>query len=271
MVYRYSLMKRIIEFIYFSITILLSLQAKKIIAQQIVMHKEQQIAPVQELTALASSTKAAHLARFFKTSKGEYGEGDLFLGITVPQQRIVAKRWYLLEWHKLNQMIQSPYHEVRLTALMIIVERYLKKIEQQTCVEFYLKHLHYINNWDLVDLSCYKLLGDWLKNRDRSLLYELAQSNQLWHQRIAMVSCMAFIRTNDFEDTFRIAQLLIAHPHDLIHKAVGWLLREVGKRDKSKLIDFLALHYTTMPRTMLRYAIERFPQEERIAYLKSKI
>ena len=196
------------------------------------------------LAKLGNQEKAAHLSQFFKTGRGEYGEGDLFLGVTVPEQRAVAKQYEQADWETLEALVASPWHEVRLTGLLIVVRRFGRSAkdeeEQKRCVSFYLEHTKQINNWDLVDLTCYKLLGVWLEDKDRELLYR---------------DCLA------------IADKLLEHPHDLIQKAVGWLLREVGKKDKKVLVDFLAERHKRMPRTMLRYAIERFPEAERKAYL----
>lgn len=218
--------------------------------------------------------KARHLSHFFKTGKGEYGEGDLFMGVTVPEQRAIAKKYQDAEFPVLEELIRSPYHEQRLVALLILECKFGKLKEEKMrkqCIDFYTSHTDYINNWDLVDLSCYKILGAWLVDKDRTLLYEWAQDNHLWRQRIAMVTCMYFIRKNDFTDALRIADLLLQHPHDLIQKAVGWLLRETGKKDETTLVQFLAKRYQKMPRTMLRYAIERFPEELRKKYLNSEI
>ncbi|MDE5612035.1 MAG: DNA alkylation repair protein, partial [Odoribacter sp.] len=163
-----------------------------------------------------------------------------------------------------------PYHESRLTGLLILVEQFTRNKEtrfRQACVEFYLSHTDRINNWDLVDLSCYKLLGVWLEDKERQLLYRLADSDNLWEQRIAMVTCMHFVHQGDFKDCLALADRLLHHRHDLIHKAVGWLLREVGKKDRNVLVRFLETRYQEMPRTMLRYAIEHFPETERKKYL----
>lgn len=229
---------------------------------------------INELNALGNPEKARHLSRFFKTGKGQYGEGDLFIGVTVPQQRNIARKYSEVGYETLEMLMHSPYHEHRLTALLILIHQFQKnknEIERKKCIDFYLTHSPYINNWDLVDLSCYKLLGVWLENRDRSLLHEWAEANDLWKQRIAIVTCMHFIRQGDFTDFLSIAERLLSHPHDLIHKAIGWLLRETGKKDIAVLKKFLHTHYRRMPRTMLRYAIERFPEEERKKYLHSEI
>ena len=215
------------------------------------------------------------LSRFFKTGPGQYGEGDRFLGIKVPVTRSVVRDcWKQVSFEDLEECMTSPYHELRLAALLALVEvfRHARKNPglQQRCVDFYLSHTERINNWDLVDLSCYPLLGEWLLDKDRSLLYELARSGKtIWEQRIGMVSTMTFVRHGQIQDTFAIADILLHHPHDLIQKAVGWLLREAGKRDKAALVAFLGPRFFTMPRTMLRYAIEKFPEPERRAYLRA--
>lgn len=227
---------------------------------------------LQQMLQHANPAQVAGLARFFKTGPGQYGEGDRFLGIKVPVTREVVKQcWKTSTREDLEECIGSEFHEVRLAALLALVEIFKhKKAQRQECVNFYLSHTEFINNWDLVDLSCYPLLGEWLLDKDRSLLYNLARSGKtLWEQRIGIVSTMTFIRHGQLEDTFSIADILLHHPHDLIHKAVGWLLREAGKRDKAALEAFLLPRYHTMPRTMLRYAIEKFPEEERKHWLES--
>ena len=235
---------------------------------------------LEQMMAHADPTQVAGLARFFKTGPGQYGEGDKFLGIKVPVTRAVVKDcWKQLDFPALEACIGSEFHEVRLAALLALVEIYkhakrfrvkpgMTGISQQACVDFYLAHTGRINNWDLVDLSCYPLLGEWLLDKDRTLLYELARSGKsLWEQRIGIVSTMTFVRHGQLADTFAIADILLHHPHDLIHKAVGWLLREAGKRDKAALVAWLQPRYAQMPRTMLRYAIEKFPEAERQLYL----
>ncbi len=224
----------------------------------------------EQMLRHADPAQVAGLARFFKTGPGQYGEGDQFLGIKVPVTRSVVKEcWKETCFKDLEECISSKYHEIRLAALLTLVEIFKhKKAMRQECVDFYLNHTAYINNWDLVDLSCYPLLGEWLLDKDRTLLYNLSRNGKtLWEQRIGMVSTMTFIRHGQLEDTFAIADILLHHPHDLIHKAVGWLLREAGKRDKAALEAWLMPRYQTMPRTMLRYAIEKFPEEERKRYL----
>ena len=240
---------------------------------------------LKEITARADASQVEGLSRFFKTGPGQYGEGDKFLGIKVPVTREVVKAcWRETSLQDLEACIASEYHEVRLAALLALVEIFahakrfpgvLRQAQeppgmtQQACVDFYLAHTDRINNWDLVDLSCYPLLGVWLLDKDRQLLYDLARNGKtIWEQRIGMVSTMTFIRNGQLEDTFAIADILLNHPHDLIHKAVGWLLREAGKRDKEALVHYLEPRYLEMPRTMLRYAIEKFPEAERQPYLK---
>ena len=230
------------------------------------------------MIARADPSQVEGLSRFFKTGPGQYGEGDKFLGIKVPVTREVVKTcWRETGPDDLEECIESEYHEVRLAALLALVEifRHAGKkaysgleMTKEDCVRFYLSHTDRINNWDLVDLSCYPLLGEWLLDKDRTLVYDLARSGKtVWEQRIGIVSTMTFIRHGQLEDTFAIADILLHHPHDLIHKAVGWLLREAGKRDKAALDAFLQPRYRTMPRTMLRYAIELFPEPERRRYL----
>ena len=223
------------------------------------------------MTAKSDVAQVAGLSRFFKTGPGQYGEGDKFLGIKVPVTREVVKAcWKETTWEDLEECVTSEYHELRLAALLTLVELFKhNKKQQKECIDFYLNHTAYINNWDLVDLSCYPLLGVWLLDKDRTILYDLARNGKtIWEQRIGMVSTMTFIRNGQLEDTFAIADILLNHPHDLIHKAVGWLLREAGKRDKEALENYLQPRYKKIPRTMLRYAIEKFPEAERKQYLQ---
>ena len=236
------------------------------------------------MLSYADERQVPGLSRFFKC-----GEGDRFLGIKVPVTRAVAKEcWQTTEFPHLEECITSPYHEVRLAALLTLIEifNHARRDEDLRCrcIDFYLAHTAYINNWDLVDLSCYKLLGEWLTYRDRSLLYRLAANGaSLWEQRIGIVSTMQFIRCGELDDTYNIAEIFLAKPrplHDLLQKAVGWLLREAGKRDQTRLVAWLnepvATPYAanpraaTMPRTMLRYAIERLPQPLRQYMLKQR-
>ena len=229
-----------------------------------------------EILSRQDPVQAVNLSRFFKTGKGQYGEGDRFLGVKVPVTREVVKQcWQETTFDDLETCIRSEYHEIRLAALLTLVQvfKHAKKdiALQQQCIDFYLAHTGGINNWDLVDLSCYELLGTWLLDKDRTLLYNLARDGKtLWEQRIGMVSTMQFLRHGQLDDTYAIAELFLKKPlplHDLLQKAVGWLLREAGKRDKQRLKDWLNTRYKTMPRTMLRYAIEKFTEPERARYL----
>ena len=222
-------------------------------------------------------SQVAGLSRFFKCGPGQYGEGDRFLGIKVPITREVVKStWKEVTFRDLEECISSEYHELRLAALLTLIEIFShskKKPEvQQDCIDFYLSHTTFINNWDLVDLSCYPLLGVWLLDKDRTLLYDLARNGKtIWEQRIGIVSTMTFVRAGQLDDTFAIAELFLnenEHLHDLLEKAVGWLLREAGKRDSERLANWLYPRASSMPRTMLRYSIEKFPETERQHYLK---
>jgi len=229
----------------------------------------------KELNKYANPQKAKISSRFFKTGKGEYGQGDVFLGISVPNQRKVAGDFKELPLSQTAKLLQSRVHEHRLTALLILVSQFQKgeeKIKKQI-FDLYLKNYKYINNWDLVDLSAPKIVGAYLleKPEKRKVLYQLACSNNLWKKRIAMLSTYTFIKNNQFTDTLKIAEILLDDKHDLIHKAVGWMLREIGKIDQKEEELFLKKHYKTMPRTMLRYAIEKFNEKKRKSYLEGKI
>ena len=227
----------------------------------------------KELQHLADPDRAKILQKFFKTGKGQYGEGDVFLGITVPEQRKVAKKYSGLTLKELQGLLSSRYHEHRLTTLLILVIKYTKsdESEKKEIADFYFKNTNHINNWDLVDVSADKIIGDYLLERDRQILYELVRSENLWERRIAVMSTFNFIRNNDFKDTLKMSVLLLRDKHDLIHKAVGWMLREIGKRNLSVEEAFLKKHYKNMPRTMLRYAIEKFDQDRRRTYLKNLV
>lgn len=229
-----------------------------------------------EILAKQDPAQVEGLSYFFKTGEGQYGEGDKFLGIKVPVTREVVKQcWKTTTFKDLETCVSSEYHEMRLAALLCLVQifQHAKKDFdlQQRCIDFYLAHTQYINNWDLVDLTCYELLGNWLLDKDRTLLYDLAKNGKnLWEQRIGMVSTMQFIRHGELDDTYAIADLYLEKPkplHDLLQKAAGWLLREAGKRNEQRLKDWLSIRCQTMPRTMLRYAIEKFPKEERDKFL----
>lgn len=230
---------------------------------------------IDELQSVASTEKAAHLSRFFKTGPGEYGEGDRFLGIPVPLTRNIAKANIDTPLEELQILLHSPWHEARLCAFLILVERFKKKktTDEERCniYQFYLKNTRHCNNWDLVDLSCPTIVGGYLLHQtDRSLLYRLAESDNLWEQRIAIVSTIALIRHDQFDDTLALSRKLMNHKHDLMHKAVGWMLREIGKRNRDVLSEFLDEYATRLPRTALRYAIEHYPEEERQAFLRKK-
>ena len=224
----------------------------------------------KELHSLADDEIAAHSQRFFKTGPGQYGEGDRFLGIRVPVLRKISKKYKQADLHSAALLLASPYHEIRLTALLILVELYQRGEEevQRDIYVLYLNNTSYINNWDLVDLTAPHIVGHYLENRDRSVLYTLAESNSLWERRISIMATFYFIRHHSFVETIRLAKVLLHDEHDLIHKAVGWMLREVGKRDQDLAVSFLDELYPLMPRTMLRYAIERFPEPLRQAYLQ---
>lgn len=224
----------------------------------------------KDLQKLANPKKAAFLQGFFKTGKGQYAEGDVMLGIVVPEQRKVAKRYYkdiLVE--DVVKLLKSDIHEHRLTALFIFVLQFEKGDEtvKEKIYHTYLQNTRYVNNWDLVDLSAPKIVGAYLMERDRKVLYTLAKNDVLWEKRIAMLATYTFIKTGDFEDALKIANILVDDSHDLIHKAVGWMLREIGKIDQLSEEDFLKVHYKTMPRTMLRYALEKFDDQKRKFYM----
>lgn len=217
--------------------------------------------------------KAKILQGFFKTGHGQYGEGDVFLGITVPILRKIVKEFKELDLDSIQELVNSGVHEKRLIALLILVEQYKKADEpiRKNIYEFYLKNARQVNNWDLVDLTAPNIVGQYLIDKPRDILYKLVKSDNLWEKRIAIISTFAFIRRSDFNDTLKLCEILINDKHDLIHKACGWMLREVGKRDKKILEDFLKVNYHKMPRTMLRYAIEKFSEEERNKWLKGEI
>ena len=229
----------------------------------------------KELKSIADPDKAAILQRFFKTGLGQYGEGDIFIGVMVPQSRKVAKKFSQLQLVEVKMLLYSSIHEERLVALLILVWRYSSALssreEKEEIVKFYLDNIKQVNNWDLVDLSAPNILGAHLIDRDRMLLYRLARSENVWERRIAILATYHFIRNGDFSDTLKIAEMLLQDRHDLIHKAAGWMLREVGKRDVASEEAFLEKHRSVMPRTMLRYAIERLPESKRRHYKKNPI
>ena len=225
---------------------------------------------IKDLLKEKNSEKAKLLSGFFKTGKGQYGEGDEFLGIMVPVQRTIAKKYFsYVTLEEVKKLLAGKYHEFRLTALIILtlkVKKADEKLKKQY-FNFYLANSKFINNWDLVDVTCRDIIGNYLLDKGRSILYSLARSKNIWEKRIAIISTFAFINKGDFADSLKIAEILIHDKHDLIHKAVGWTLREVGKKDQKLEEAFLKKHYETMPRTTLRYAIEKFPKTKRDFYL----
>lgn len=224
----------------------------------------------KELEIYVDPVKKEYLPNFFKTGKGQYGEGDKFLGIVVPNTRLVAKKYKEESFEVIKQLLRSEYHECRLCGLLMLVERFKKSDEngRKEIYDFYLSQTACVNNWDLVDLSASYIVGEYLKDKSRTDLYRLAESTLLWEQRIAVVSTYAFIKSNDFTDIYALSEKLLMHKHDLMRKAIGWMLREAGKRDKEQLICFLDKHCLVMPRTMLRYAIEKFSEDERKYYMR---
>lgn len=238
-----------------------------------------------ELEALSKPEKKEVLQHFFKTGKGQYGEGDKFIGVVVPDIRKIAKANISLSFTHIEDVLASPWHEMRLCGLLILTEKSalyrksanIKKYGEEFCLNeleeiyrFYLSHTKSINNWDLVDLSAPSIVGEYLIDKDRSVLYKLAESPCLWEQRISIVSTFAFIKKGDTLDIFALAEKMLQHSHDLIHKAAGWMLREAGKKNKTRLKDFLDKFASSMPRTMLRYSIEKFEPAERKHYLELK-
>ncbi len=236
------------------------------------MHKLNAKAVTKALKALGTPAKASASARFFKTQKGQYGYGDKFIGVTVPEQRRIANVFSGLELEEISVLLKSAWHECRLTALFILVAQYAKAEDDKKgrIVRFFIEHKKKINNWDLVDSSAPYILGDYSADKDRSLLYLLARSNNLWERRIAIVTTAALIRKGMYDDTLQIAKLLLQDRDDLIHKAVGWMLREVGKKSFKTEEEFLNDYAAQMPRTMLRYAIEKFPEDKKRKYMAIK-
>ena len=226
-----------------------------------------------ELIALKDNDKAIILASFFQTKEGQYSYGDIFLGVTVPQIRKTVAPFKKLPLDEIKILLDNKFHECRFAALVLLVNHYKHgdDSEREAIYNFYLSNTQNINNWDLVDVSAHKIVGPWLKDKDRIVLYDLAKSNWLWDQRIAIVATYAFIRKNDFEDILRLSKYFLTHNHHLIHKACGWMLREVGKRDKSSLTSFLDKFAPQMPRVMLRYSIEKLSGDERKTYLRAQI
>ena len=225
-----------------------------------------------ELIAAGSETKARELSRFFKTGKGEYGEGDKFIGVTVPANRAITRRYLHLPASQLVDLLRSEIHEVRLSALIGMVEQYKSRhtseVQRQEIVDTYIANTRYINNWDLVDLSAPQIVGQYLLDKERDTLYKLTESESLWNNRIAIVSTLTFIRNNDLDDTYKLSLKMMNHQHDLMHKSIGWMLREAGKRDEKRLYNFVMEHKSIMPRTMLRYSIEKFTPDIRKELMK---
>jgi 3-methyladenine DNA glycosylase AlkD len=226
-----------------------------------------------QLASLSNPEDGAFLQRFFKTGPGQYGEGDLFRGIRVPVLRRLSKAHQNIPLERAEQLLHSAYHEDRLLALLILVEKYADADEpgRNAIYKLYLNNTRFINNWDLVDTSAMHIVGAYLHDKSKAPLYQLARSGHLWERRIAILATFHFIKRGVFDETLRIAGILLTDKEDLIHKAVGWMLRETGKRDLQREEAFLRAHYRQMPRTMLRYAIEKFPPEKRLSYLKGTV
>ncbi len=225
------------------------------------------------LSGLSNQEIAEHSQRFFKTDEGEYGYGDKFLGIRVPVIRKTIKQYKKTSLDEISKLIKSEYHEIRLFALLLLVQQFSKADRNQKALIYnlYLNHTAYINSWDLVDTTAHHIVGGFLKDKKRDILYQLSLSDSLWERRISIIATFCFINNNDFTDTLNISKILINDDEDLIHKAVGWMLREIGKRDITREVIFLKEHYKNMPRTMLRYSIEKFSSSERQAYLKGLV
>lgn len=226
-----------------------------------------------EMKSLYNSERAEHSKRFFKTGKGEYGEGDVFYGLSVPEERKIAREYLDLSLDDIEGLLHSVVHEERTIALMILVYKNKKADDslKKTIYELYIRNTDWINNWDLVDVTAPDIIGNYLLDKDRSVLYNFAKSDHLWKKRISIIATLTFIKNNDFKDTLKICEILLKDKHDLIHKASGWMLREVGKRNLKVEENFLRKHYKTMPRTMLRYAIEKFNEKKRLMYLNKKL
>ncbi len=228
---------------------------------------------IKTLESMANPEYAAHAQHFFKTGKGEYGEGDKFLGIRVPELRKMVRRYKGLQLENIEKFLSSEYHEIRLFGFLFLAVKFKTagEADQEKIYTIYMSHKQWVNNWDIVDTTAPNVIGRYLLNRDRKVLRDMAESENLWDRRIAILSTFTFIKNMQFEDCIRISEILLYDKEDLIHKAVGWMLREIGKRDMRTEETFLKLHYKKMPRTMLRYAIEKFDEEKRKAYLKGNV
>jgi 3-methyladenine DNA glycosylase AlkD len=230
---------------------------------------------ILELRKISNPEQARHLSRFFKTGKGEYGEGDIFIGIKMPIQREIAKKYTILSLKDIQILLDSKIHEYRMIALIILINKYKKakndNLRKREIYEFYIKNTRNINNWDLVDVTCHHIIGDFCLKEGSGILRDFAKSNNLWERRISIVSTYPLIKKRNFGETLAISDILINDEHDLIHKAVGWMLREIGKKNIEVLEIFLKSRYKNMPRTMLRYSIEKFPEDKRKMYLKGEI
>ncbi len=228
-----------------------------------------------EINLLTNPERAKLMAKYFRVYPGGYGEGDVFLGLTVPIQRSLSQKYFKdITLEQISEMLLSKFHEHRLIAVFIMVLMYKKakdENEKAIIVEAYLKNIKGVNNWDIVDSSAHKILGPFYEKKDKKILYDLLNSGDLWKQRIAIISTMYYIDRRNFVDIFAMSEKMLDHKHDLIHKAVGWMLREVGKRDFDAEYNFLIKHYKKMPRTMLRYAIEKFDEELRQSFLKGEV
>lgn len=229
---------------------------------------------IKEIQSLANPKRAKIMQGFFKTGSGEYGQGDIFLGLTVPQQRQIAKKYTSLPLVKIQTLLKNKIHEYRLIGLLILGDKFKKsksEEEKGDIFNFYIKNIKYVNNWDLVDLTAPNIVGEFLFDKKKNILYKLSESENLWEKRISIIATFNFIRKAEFKDALRISEILLKDNHDLIHKAVGWMLREIGKKDQVTLEEFLKTHYKNMPKTMLRYSIEKFPEDLRKKYLKGEI
>ena len=230
---------------------------------------------IEDLKGYAEPNRIEKLAKYFQVAPGGYGNGDKFMGVRVPNQRAVSKKYFkIISLEDLSKLMSSEFHEQRLTGVFMLVLKFEKEkdeVRRKELVGFYLNHLEYMNNWDLVDSSAYKILGVYLRDKNAQILYDFAYSDDLWKQRISIVATYEFIRHKKYEHTFEIAKILIHHPQDIIHKGVGWMLKEVGKKDFGKAFEFLKSYYSEMPRTMLRFAIEKYPEDIRQNFLKGRI